>query len=187
MRAIANFIKNKLPVISSLSLDSKRLITKDFKRIKASANSPGGGGNSDFHVLRNYLEIVMDIPWDVHVSKFKSNKEIDLKVAKKQLDDDHYGLEHVKRRLIQYLVVLKLLRINSENQQIEKSAKKLIQASNSKSGDLESGIVIANGDDTYAAKQQAKNKTNSRFLRLREILLILRKLLKFLNRIDHQL
>ena len=167
LRAIANFIKNKLPVISSLSLDSKRLITKDFKRIKASANSPGGGGNSDFHVLRNYLEIVMDIPWDVHVSKFKSNKEIDLKVAKKQLDDDHYGLEHVKRRLIQYLVVLKLLGINSENQQIEKSAKKLIQASNSKSGDLESGIVIANGDDTYAAKQQAKNKNKQSILEVK--------------------
>ena len=82
MKAIFNFIKHKLPTISSLSADSKRLILKDFKRVKASANSPGGGGNSDFHVLRNYLEIVMDIPWDNYVTKFKSNKDIDLKLAK---------------------------------------------------------------------------------------------------------
>lgn len=164
LRAITNFIKNKLPNVSSLSPDSKRLIIKDFKRIKASANSPGGGANSDFHVLRNYLEIVMDIPWDVYVSKFKSNKEIDLKVAKNQLDDDHYGLEHVKRRLIQYLVVLKLLGINSEDKQRDANITKPHSASGKTPVDQSSGVVIANGDETYVAKQQAQNKNKQSIL-----------------------
>ncbi|RCK65796.1 Lon protease 2, peroxisomal [Candida viswanathii] len=167
LRAITSFVKNKLPAITSLSSDSKRLIVKDFKRIKASANSPGGGGNSDFHVLRNYLEIVMDIPWDVHVSRFKTNKEIDLKAAKKQLDDDHYGLEHVKRRLIQYLVVLKLLGINAENQQRETAAAQLTKASGDHTADQSSGIVIANGDDTYRVKQQAQNKNKQSILEVK--------------------
>ena len=39
LKAIFNFIKHKLPTISSLSADSKRLILKDFKRVKASTNS----------------------------------------------------------------------------------------------------------------------------------------------------
>ncbi|KAG7663244.1 uncharacterized protein J8A68_003244 [[Candida] subhashii] len=168
LKAITNFIRNKLPGISSLSSDSKRLIVKDFKRIKSSANSPGGG-NSDYHVLRNYLEIVMDIPWDKYVTKFKSNKEIDLKLAKKQLDDDHYGLEHVKKRLIQYLVVLKLLGINAEREIAHlKNEKKLIQSNNSSAlkTDQElkdagsNSIVIANHDETYHVRQKAKQSFN---------------------------
>ncbi|EGV61329.1 P-loop containing nucleoside triphosphate hydrolase protein [Yamadazyma tenuis ATCC 10573] len=106
--AITTFIKNKLPQISSLSSDTKRLIVKDFKRIKSS--SPG---NADYHVIRNYLDIVTDLPWDKFVSKFQSNQDIDINAAKAQLDKDHYGLENVKRRLIQYLVVLKLLGSNA--------------------------------------------------------------------------
>lgn len=111
LRVITDFVKNRLPEISSISEDSKRLIVKDFKRIK---NSPPG--NADFHVIRNYLEIVADLPWDHYVSKFKSNKEIDLQAARHQLDEDHYGLEHVKERLLQYLVVLKLLGANAEQE-----------------------------------------------------------------------
>ncbi|CAI5758513.1 unnamed protein product [Candida verbasci] len=157
LNAITNFVKNKLPNISSISPDSKRLIVKDFKRIKSSANSPGG--NSDFHVIRNYLEIVMDIPWDQYITKFKTNKEIDLKAAKKQLDDDHYGLEHVKKRLIQYLVILKLLGINAEQHLHEKLKNDKNKTSNHTSSPTNSNsIVLANNDETYVAKQKAQNK-----------------------------
>lgn len=103
LQGITTFIKEILPNIS-LSEDSKRLILKDYKRIKSS--SPG---NSDFHVIRNYLDIVSDLPWDKYISKFKHNLDIDIEEAKRQLDNDHHGLENVKKRLIQYLVVLKLL------------------------------------------------------------------------------
>ncbi|KAI5953327.1 hypothetical protein KGF54_002698 [Candida jiufengensis] len=158
LRAITNFIKNKLPTITTLSPDSKRLIVKDFKRIKSSANSPGGG-NSDFHVIRNYLEIVMDIPWDKYVTKFKTNKEIDLVSAKTQLDKDHYGLEHVKKRLIQYLVVLKLLGIHASKNVDTTATDDKQQDSNNQSNFSGSGnIVIANGDETYHVNQKAQNQ-----------------------------
>lgn len=166
LRAITNFIKNKLPRITSLSQDSKRLIIKDYKRIKASllSGGGGGGGGSDFHVIRNYLEIVMDIPWENYVTKFKSNREIDLVAAKAQLDADHYGLEHVKKRLIQYLVVLKLLGINAENavsaqRRLEDLAK--TKAAN-KSYDS-SSIVIANDDETSSSHKNAQKKVQNSY------------------------
>ncbi|GEQ68957.1 hypothetical protein JCM33374_g2627 [Metschnikowia sp. JCM 33374] len=118
LRLITEFIKNQLPRITSISDDSKRLLVKDFRRIK---NSPPGNG--DFHVIRNYLEIVADMPWDKYVARFLSNKDINLADAKTRLDEDHYGLQHVKTRLIQYLVVLKLLGTNAEKEYNESGLK----------------------------------------------------------------
>ncbi|RRO21879.1 endopeptidase La [Flavobacteriaceae bacterium 14752] len=54
-------------------------------------------------IQRNYLELFLDLPWD----SFSQDK-FDLKKAQKVLDRDHYGLEDVKRRIIEYLAVLKL-------------------------------------------------------------------------------
>jgi ATP-dependent Lon protease len=54
-------------------------------------------------IQRNYLELILDLPWD----SFSKDK-FDLKRAQKVLDRDHYGLEDVKRRIIEYLAVLKL-------------------------------------------------------------------------------
>ena len=53
-------------------------------------------------VVRNYLDWMIDIPW------FKKDKvDIDLNKALKQLDEDHYGLEKVKERIIEFLAVQK--------------------------------------------------------------------------------
>lgn len=161
IRAIADFIKNKLPEISSLSDDSKRLIVKDFKRIKSAVP-----GNADFHVIRNYLEIVADMPWDTYVAKFKSNKDINLEEARRQLDADHYGLDNVKTRLIQYLVVLKLLGANAEKeyQKIEDAERERKQdaAKENKNFTRESAngesIIIPNSDETRQAKDKAQKQ-----------------------------
>ena len=58
---------------------------------------------ADYSVQVNYLELLLDLPWN-HFSK----DNFDLKRAKRILDRDHYGLEKVKRRIIEYLAVLKL-------------------------------------------------------------------------------
>ncbi len=58
---------------------------------------------AEFTIQRNYLELFLDLPWE----KFSKDK-FDLKRAQKVLDRDHYGLEDVKRRIIEYLAVLKL-------------------------------------------------------------------------------
>ena len=57
----------------------------------------------DYSIQRNYLETVLELPWN-HYSKDK----FDLKRAEKVLDKDHYGLEKVKERIIEHLAVLKL-------------------------------------------------------------------------------
>ena len=58
---------------------------------------------AEFSIQRNYLDLFLDLPW----SEFSKDK-FDLKRAQKILDRDHYGLEDVKRRIIEYLAVLKL-------------------------------------------------------------------------------
>ena len=58
---------------------------------------------AEYSVQRNYLDLFLDLPWN----EFSEDK-FDLKKAKKILDRDHFGLEDVKKRIIEYLAVLKL-------------------------------------------------------------------------------
>ena len=58
---------------------------------------------AEYSVQRNYLDLFLDLPW----GEF-SEDQFDLKRAQKILDRDHYGLEEVKKRIIEYLAVLKL-------------------------------------------------------------------------------
>ncbi|MGY5851711.1 endopeptidase La [Salegentibacter sp. F14] len=58
---------------------------------------------AEYSIQRNYLDLFLDLPWN----EFSKDK-FDLKRARKILDRDHYGLEDVKRRIIEYLAVLKL-------------------------------------------------------------------------------
>ena len=57
----------------------------------------------DFSIQRNYLDLFLDLPWNVF-----SEDNFDLKRAQKILDRDHFGLEDVKKRMIEHLAVLKL-------------------------------------------------------------------------------
>ncbi|KAA5821143.1 endopeptidase La [Algibacter amylolyticus] len=58
---------------------------------------------AEYSIQRNYLELFLDLPWN----EFSKDK-FDLKRAMKILDRDHFGLEDVKQRIIEYLAVLKL-------------------------------------------------------------------------------
>lgn len=57
----------------------------------------------DYSVSLNYAELLLELPWDE-----LSKDNFDLKRAKKVLDADHFGLEKVKERILEYLAVLKL-------------------------------------------------------------------------------
>ena len=57
----------------------------------------------EFSMQVNYLELLVDLPWEEY-----SEDDFDLKHARKVLDRDHYGLEKVKERIIEYIAVLKL-------------------------------------------------------------------------------
>jgi ATP-dependent Lon protease len=57
----------------------------------------------DYHVIRTYLEYVLELPW-----KRASEEKLDLSEAEKILDEDHYGLEDIKERILESLAVVKL-------------------------------------------------------------------------------
>ena len=58
---------------------------------------------AEYSIQRNYLDLLLDLPWN----EFSKDK-FDLKRAERILNRDHYGLEDVKRRIVEYLAVLKL-------------------------------------------------------------------------------
>ncbi len=57
----------------------------------------------DYHVIRTYLEYVLELPW-----RKSSEEKLDLNEARKILDEDHYGLEDIKERILESLAVVKL-------------------------------------------------------------------------------
>ncbi|HXD32194.1 MAG TPA: endopeptidase La [Pyrinomonadaceae bacterium] len=57
----------------------------------------------DYHVIRTYLEFVLELPW-----KKKSEDKLDLDESRRILDEDHFGLEDVKERILEFLAVIKL-------------------------------------------------------------------------------
>ena len=57
----------------------------------------------EYGVTRNYAETILDLPW-LHTSE----DHLDIKRAEEVLDEDHFGLEDVKKRILEYLAVLKL-------------------------------------------------------------------------------
>ena len=76
----------------------KELFEKELSKLqRTNPNSP------DYGIQRNYLEVLLELPWNE-----LSKDNFDLKRAQKILDKEHYGLEEVKRRIIEYLAVLKL-------------------------------------------------------------------------------
>jgi ATP-dependent Lon protease len=57
----------------------------------------------DYHVIRTYLDFILELPW-----RKSSEDRLDLIEARKVLDEDHYGLEDVKERILEFLAVRKL-------------------------------------------------------------------------------
>ena len=57
-------------------------------------------GSSEAAVLRNYLDVCLELPWGEKTQEIE-----DLALARKMLDEDHYGLEKVKERVLEYLAV----------------------------------------------------------------------------------
>ncbi|MEO9020866.1 MAG: endopeptidase La [Ginsengibacter sp.] len=57
----------------------------------------------DYSVVYNHLDLMLDLPWEDY-----TKDQYDFKKAKKILDHDHYGMEKVKQRILEYLAVLKL-------------------------------------------------------------------------------
>ena len=76
----------------------KEKLQKEINRFKSSLNSP-----AESSVIRTYIETLLEMPWN---KAAKDNHDIGY--AKQILDEDHYGLEQVKERILEYLAVRNL-------------------------------------------------------------------------------
>ena len=116
----ANMLKEQLKAIQEELNDTEGTSgKKDYRELIEKANMPKevkevaleevlklerqGPHSSEENVIRNYLDLLTTLPWG------KSEiKDIDIGSARKLLDEEHYGLEKVKDRIIQHLTVMKL-------------------------------------------------------------------------------
>ena len=83
---------------ADLPEDVRKEAERELKRLeRLPAAAP------DYHVIRTYLEWVLDLPWNK-----STEDDLDLNKAKAILDEDHYDLEDIKERILEHLAVIKL-------------------------------------------------------------------------------
>ncbi|RUM38522.1 MAG: endopeptidase La [Desulfobulbus sp.] len=77
---------------------ARKVARKELKRLEMMHPDA-----SEANIIRTYIDWILDLPW-----KKMSKDRLDLKIAAKVLDEDHYGLEKVKERILEFLAVRKL-------------------------------------------------------------------------------
>jgi ATP-dependent Lon protease len=77
---------------------AKELFKKNIEKLERMHPS-----TPDYSVIYNHLDLMLDLPWGTY-----TEDSYDLRKAEQVLDDDHYGMEKIKERILEYLAVLKL-------------------------------------------------------------------------------
>ncbi|MBN2033212.1 MAG: endopeptidase La [Deltaproteobacteria bacterium] len=96
---------------AALPEEAKKEALRELKRLKGmSPQSP------EYPVIKTYLDWILDLPWNT-----VSEDQVDIDGARRVLDEDHYDLEEVKERIIEYLAVRKLLKERTGETVKEKS------------------------------------------------------------------
>ena len=96
-KAEAGQLRERLET-ADLPDDVRKEAERELRRMEALPQAA-----PDYHVIRTYLEYVLDLPW-----RKSSEEKLDLNEARKVLDEDHYGLEDIKERILESLAVVKL-------------------------------------------------------------------------------
>lgn len=81
-------------------------LPKDIEKValeQANRYETMGQQNAESHVIKNYVELILSLPWNE-----ESKSELDLDLAQKVLDEEHFGLEKIKKHIVQHLAVMKL-------------------------------------------------------------------------------
>ncbi len=84
--------------------DIEEAALEEVEKLKMQAQ-----GSGEESVIRNYLDFMLKLPW-----KRSENKEVDINEAERILNEDHYGLDKVKERILQHLAVMKLKKDHSK-------------------------------------------------------------------------
>ncbi len=83
---------------ANLPQEAESVAKKQLKRLRNMQV-----GSAEYTVVRTYLDWILDLPWHV-----QTPDNMDIGAVRKVLDEDHYGLEKVKKRILEYLAVRKL-------------------------------------------------------------------------------
>ena len=82
-------------LLLNLGEEAEAKLMKDVERLRKQPF-----GSAEASVLRNYLDTVLDVPWNK-----RTKERVDVKTARRVLDKDHYGLEKVKQRILETIAV----------------------------------------------------------------------------------
>ena len=153
---------------AQLSPEAKKVADKELKRLRKM-----NPANAEYGVCRTYLENIAEIPW-TKVTEDQLGPET-LNNARHQLDDDHYGLDKIKKRLLEYLAVLRLKQ--STNQDVERqiaTLSKELDASNEKSEkeNAEDDVPMLSESDKAAIDQKLRALNSRRVTDKSPILLL---------------
>ncbi len=91
-------LRVRLKEKKGVSKEAINTVEKEIQRLEMTPNS-----SPNYGIIHSYIEWILDLPWGEY-----SEDKLELNRARKILDEDHYGLEKVKKRIIEYLAVLKL-------------------------------------------------------------------------------
>jgi len=83
---------------AELSEEARQVAERELKRLQS---LPPQG--AEHHVVRTYLETILELPWNA-----RADADVDIEALAAKLDADHYGLDDVKKRILEHLAVLKL-------------------------------------------------------------------------------
>ncbi|EDR09375.1 uncharacterized protein LACBIDRAFT_326126 [Laccaria bicolor S238N-H82] len=137
--------------------EERKMGVREWRRLKRIPQ-----GSVENGVIRSYLEWLTSIPWpnSTHISPAPDSSQLQLKTrpflaaARAQLDADHFGLEKIKKRLIEYLAVVRLKELNAEREAKELAVKEASQESRSAKAAQEArNIEGANAQETKDGKE----------------------------------
>lgn len=96
---------------------------------------------AEYQVIRTYLETLAEIPWSIMTDDPIGVGT--LEKARQQLDNDHYGIEKVKKRLLSYLTIVRLMQSANEkvDQQIKQAEQETVDLESSK-GEVKEGVQL---------------------------------------------
>lgn len=133
---------------AKLPPEAAKVAEREFKRIKQM-----NPAQAEYQVVRTYLETLAEVPWSVVTDDPISVST--LENARKQLDNDHYGIEQVKKRLLSYLTIVRLMQSANEalDQQIKQAKQEVADLESSKNAAKEGAVV----DPELEAKMKAND------------------------------
>ena len=146
-------LKKKI-VDAHLTPEAQKVADRELKRLKKM-----NPAQAEYGVCRTYIEILSDIPW---TRGTEDQLGVDtLRRARKQLDDDHYGLLKIKKRLLEYLAVLRLKQAVNDDLEAQ-IAKAKGEGSTYEGGPQEAGSrgELIEGDSAKIQILQSKRRVD---------------------------